>query len=326
MSTAAKSERLMKLLIMLLVQRHYVAKDKIRSILYPEASTDAFEKMFERDKEELRSLGVPIEVGNIDAYFDDEPGYRIRPDLFALPEIDLAPDEAAIVGLATRVWEHQRLARATTEAVRKLTAAGIDIDLSALDIAQPRLVADEPAFDVFLEALAERSAVEFDYWRSGTAAPARAPRRALGGHAVRRTLVRPRLRHRPRGRARLPALPCPGGGSAHGQAGRLRDPCGRSTSPPPPAASRRHPTTERAVVLVRAEAAAPLRRMADTVEPGVAGPDTLTSWDRLVLTRGNVGLEDEVLGYGASVYVEAPATLRGAVVSRLEQALARSSA
>ena len=79
MACNRKSERLLNLLIMLLVQRHFVAKDRIREILYPDSRPDAFEKMFERDKDELRGLGVPIEVGRIDAYFDDEPGYRIRP-------------------------------------------------------------------------------------------------------------------------------------------------------------------------------------------------------------------------------------------------------
>ena len=96
-----KSERLLNLLIMLLVQRHYVSKDRIRAILYPGSSTEAFEKMFERDKEELRSLGVPIEVGQMDAFFDDEPGYRIRPDEFALPGLDLQQIDlrlAAFVG------------------------------------------------------------------------------------------------------------------------------------------------------------------------------------------------------------------------------------
>ena len=126
-----KSERLLNLLIMLLVQRHYVSKERIRTILYPDSRPDAFEKMFERDKEELRSLGVPIEVGSIDPLFDDEPGYRISPGDFALPDIRLAADEAAVVGLATRVWEHARLAEATTDAVRKLTAAGVEVDVSA---------------------------------------------------------------------------------------------------------------------------------------------------------------------------------------------------
>ncbi len=321
MSTAAKTERLMKLLIMLLVQRHFVAKDKIRAILYPEAGTDAFEKMFERDKEELRSLGVPVEVGHMDAYFDDEPGYRIRPDAFALPEIDLAPDEAAIVGLATRVWEHQRLAQATNEAVRKLTAAGVDIDLSALDIAQPRLVADEPAFDPFLEALTERSAVTFDYSRSGAAAPQRRHLQPWGvtrysgrwyvlGYDTDREAERVFRLSRVQGQV-----------VRTGQPGAYAIPPGLDIS----ATTRRlapAPTTERAVVLVRGGAAAPLRRMADMLETDVVGPDEVTSWDRLVLTRSNVGLEDEVLGYGASVFVEEPAALRAAVVSRLEGVLA----
>ena len=45
--TAGKSERLLNLLIMLLVQRRYVGKDRIREILYPDSTVDAFEKMFE---------------------------------------------------------------------------------------------------------------------------------------------------------------------------------------------------------------------------------------------------------------------------------------
>ena len=49
--TAGKSERLLNLLIMLLVQRHYVPKERIREILYPDSTQDAFEKMFERDKD-----------------------------------------------------------------------------------------------------------------------------------------------------------------------------------------------------------------------------------------------------------------------------------
>ena len=201
---------------MLLVQRHYVSKDRIREFLYPDASTDAFEKMFERDKEELRSLGVPIEVGNMDAYFDDEPGYRVRPDRLALPDIALSPDEAAVIGLATRVWQHARLADATTEAVRKLTALGVEIDESALDIAEPRLSADEPSFDVFWEATQERSAVEFDYRRPG--APRRHPASpAVGRRALLRSLVRRRPRHRPRAGAGLPALPGRGRGPPYGR-------------------------------------------------------------------------------------------------------------
>ncbi len=82
MSAAAKSERLLNLLIMLLVQRHYIAKDRIRSILYPDSTLDAFEKMFERDKDELRSLGVPVEVATIDPFFEDDVGMSAAEELF----------------------------------------------------------------------------------------------------------------------------------------------------------------------------------------------------------------------------------------------------
>ena len=121
------------------MQRHFVPKDRIREIVYPGSGHEAFEKMFERDKDDLRSLGVPVEVGQMDRYFDDEPGYRIRPDELQLPQVELTADEAQVIALATRVWEHARLAEATTEAVRKLTAYGLPLDVSALDIAQPRL-------------------------------------------------------------------------------------------------------------------------------------------------------------------------------------------
>src|SRR5512139_2179679 len=162
---AEKSERLLNLLIMLLVQRHFVSKERIRAILYPDSGDDAFEKMFERDKEDLRAIGVPIEVGQIDAYFDDDPGYRVRPDVLHIPRIELEADEAAVVALATKVWEHARLAQATTEAVRKLTAYGLPVDVSALDVVEPRLGADEPSFDLFWEATQERQPVEFEYQR-----------------------------------------------------------------------------------------------------------------------------------------------------------------
>jgi proteasome accessory factor B len=86
------------------------------------------------------------------------------------------------------------------------------------------------------------------------------------------------------------------------------------------------PSTERVVLLVRKGAGHTLRRGADRVEEGVAGPDTDSTWDRLVLERGSVGLADEVLGYGADVYVEEPPLLRDRVVGRLRSALAAEAA
>ncbi len=314
--TVRKTERLLNLLIMLLVQRHYVSKERIRGILYPGSSDEAFEKMFERDKEELRSLGVPIEVGNIDAFFDDEPGYRIRPDEFALPEINLEADEAAVIGLATKVWEHARLAEATTEAFRKLTALGVPLNVSALDIAEPRLTADEPSFDVFWEATQERQPVEFEYRRSGQDRASTRHLQPWGvvrysgrwyavGFDTDRKDERVFRLSRVEGEARKVGEPAsydvPAGTDVRATAHRLA-----------PA-----PSTERAVVLARRGAGHVLRRNAESVETDVAGPDDRTAWDRLVVTRGGLGMADELLGHGADVFVEEPAALRQAVVDRL---------
>jgi len=320
-STGRKSERLLNLLIMLLVQRHYVSKDRIREFLYPDASTEAFEKMFERDKEELRSLGVPIEVGNMDAYFYDEPGYRVRPDRLALPDIALTPDEAAVIGLATRVWQHARLADATTEAVRKLTALGVEVDESALDIAEPRLSADEPSFDVFWEATQERTPVEFDYRRPGAPRPTTRHLQPWGvvrysgrwyvvGLDTDRGQERVFRLSRVEGEARRTGIPgsyeVPPGTDVRATTVRLA-----------PA-----PSTGEAVVLVRRDAGIALRADAVSVESDVTGPDTRTPWDRVRINRGGTGVADEVLGYGAAVYVESPAELRAEVVERLRAVLA----
>ena len=320
MAAVRKSERLMNLLIMLLVQRHFVPKQRIRSILYPGSTDDAFEKMFERDKEELRSLGVPIEVGHMDAYFDDEPGYRIQPEQLGLPAIELEADEAAVIGLATRVWQHARLAEATTDAVRKLSAAGIDVDVSALDIVEPRLSADEPSFDVFWEATQERCEVEFDYRTAGSAETTTRHLQPWGvaRHSGRWYVVG---HDTDRGEERVFRL-----SRVQGQA-RRRGPAAAYDVPPGTdlqALTRRlapTPAPEQAVLLVRRGAGHLLRRGADSIETDVVGPDDATTWDRLVLTRSSLGLADEVLGHGGAVVVEEPLDLRAEVVARLRTTL-----
>lgn len=308
-----KSERLLNLLIMLLVQRRYLTKDRIRSILYPDASEAAFERMFDRDKEELRSLGVPIEVGQLDPLFDDEPGYRIRPDELALPPVELEPDEAAVVGVATKVWEHARLARATTDAVAKLRAAGVPVDVSALDLVEPRLSADEPSFDVFWEAAQDRRAVVFDYARPGGTPSTRhlqpwgVARYSGRWYAVGLDTDRGEERvfrlSRVVGTARAVGPPAaydvPAGTDVQAVARRLAQPRGEGGS----------------VVLVRPGAGHSLRRDATATEHGVEGPDGTDRWDRLVLPRADVA--DEVLAHGADAVVESPATLREEVVARL---------
>ncbi|WP_432478398.1 helix-turn-helix transcriptional regulator [Nocardioides sp. GXQ0305] len=310
-----KSERLLKLLIMLLVQRRYVAKDKVRELLYPDSGDEAFERMFERDKDDLRALGVPIEVGSLDAYFDDEPGYRVRAGEAQLPQIELTADEAHVVGLATKVWEHARLAEATTEGVRKLAAAGHPVDVGALDLVEPRLGADEPAFDVFWEATQDRCEVEFDYQPLGGEVATRriqpwgVVRYSGRWYAVGHDLDRGEERVFRLSRVQGPARRV-------GEPGAFEAPVGldirevtRRFAPPE--------STEPVTLLLRTGSGHSFRRAAASVEADVAGPDTATTWDRVVLDRGGLDLADEVLAHGPDAVVESPPALRDAVVRRL---------
>ena len=162
--------------------------------------------MFERDKEELRELGIPVETGENDAYFHDEVGYRIRRDEAELPDLELTREEAAVIGLATQVWEHAGLANDSTTALMKLKAIGVDVDTSVLRMAEPKLSTNEPSFDVMWDAVTRRIPVSFVYARPASEADG-APPAAVGDHLVARPLVRRRIRPRSRRAAHLPAVP-----------------------------------------------------------------------------------------------------------------------
>jgi proteasome accessory factor B len=317
--TARKSERLLNLLITLLVSRTYVSKDRIRSVVeaYREAGEDAFEKMFERDKEELRSLGIPIEVGYVDRAFEDEPGYRIERSAFELPDIDLEPEEAAVIGLAARVWQHAGLAAATSDALVKLKAAGVTVDRAALDVVQPQLTAEEPAFERLWDATRTHTPVRFDYRRSGGTRPATRHLQPWGVVSFRgRWYV---VGHdRDRGEPRVFRLSRVQGEVAFdGPAGSYDVPPGTDlralTASLAPA-----PADRTAEVLVRPDAAHGLRRHAEP-SPGPAGVPA--GWERLTVRYASSdAFADEVLGYAADVVVLEPQDVRDYVVRRLREA------
>src|ERR1700733_3780379 len=99
-----KTERLLGLVVCLLSTGRYLTADQIRQAVpgYPEQD-DLFKRMFERDKEDLRDLGVPLETG-LNHPFDDDPGYRVRQQAYELPELRLEAGEGAGAGPAARGW------------------------------------------------------------------------------------------------------------------------------------------------------------------------------------------------------------------------------
>jgi len=315
-----KSERLLNLVILLLVSRNYVTKERIRSLMEPyrQTSDDAFEKMFERDKEELRSLGIPIEVGHIDKFFEDEQGYRVKRDAFELPAMDFTPDEVAVLGLAARVWQHAGLAAATSDALVKLKAAGLDVDREQLDAVQPTLVAEEPAFEPVWRATLSRTPVAFDYRRPGDTSTTRRHLQPWGVVTAQERWYVVGL-DTDRGEPRMFRLSrIVDGVVAHdGPVGSFTVPEGTdvrrlSESLVPPGTGRT------ADILARAGTGHALRRRAETTAPGVTGPDGSDGWDRLTVPFGSADqLAGELLALGDAVVVLGPAELRTMVVDRL---------
>ncbi len=169
----SKVERLVNLVIALLSTRGFITADKIRSSVagYSDSpSVEAFSRMFERDKNELRDLGIPLEVGKV-SVLDPTEGYRINRDAYALPAVELTPDEAAAVAVATQLWESPELITATQGALLKLRAAGVDVD--PLDAGAPVAIASpagvpglrgsEDVLGILLSAIDSRRAVQFPH-------------------------------------------------------------------------------------------------------------------------------------------------------------------
>src|SRR2546423_10082708 len=121
-----KTERLLSLVVCLLSSQRYLTATQIRAAVpgYP-GSFDAFKRMFERDKEELRELGIPLDMSS-NGPLDEELGYRIPRQRYVLPDIRLEPDEAAVLALAARVWRRAELAGAAAGALLKLPAPRVE--------------------------------------------------------------------------------------------------------------------------------------------------------------------------------------------------------
>lgn len=167
----SKVERLMNLVIALLSTRTFITADRIREIVSgysDDVSDEAFSRMFERDKNELRDLGIPLETGRV-SQTDPIEGYRINREAYALPAVQLTADEAAAVAVATQLWESPELITATQGALLKLRAAGIDIEAGDADIAitstaaLPGLRGSEEVLGILLSAVDSGHVVQFPH-------------------------------------------------------------------------------------------------------------------------------------------------------------------
>ncbi|MGH8954885.1 MAG: helix-turn-helix transcriptional regulator [Microbacterium sp.] len=145
------------------------------------ARSDALEKMFERDKDELRTLGVPVETIGDQADPNDlrEARYRIPQAEYDLPsDIEFTAAELAVLQLAGSVWSAESASGDAKAGVRKIRALGIDGDEPIIGFA-PRITARDAAFPPLQDAIEKSRVVVFDYLKPGEGAPRRRSIRPL---------------------------------------------------------------------------------------------------------------------------------------------------
>ncbi len=153
-------ERTLNLLIYLLESPVPVTADDVRNTVagYADQSDEAFHRMFERDKDVLRRLGVPLELKAMDVWEVDF-GYSVDPEQYAIPDPGLTEEERVALSLASRMV---RLggSHAGLDALLKL--GGMERSAGIEPIGAD-LGAEADTLGMLFGAITERREIEFTY-------------------------------------------------------------------------------------------------------------------------------------------------------------------
>ena len=162
-----KIERLLNLVSLLLDTRRPLSVKDIREKIpgYDDHSDDAFHRMFERDKNDIRDLGFVIDQEDIDGW--GETGYRIRRQEALLDDPGLAPDEMAALSLAAQAWGGG--ADGSLGLLKLSVGSGV-AEPGSTGWLLPRVSLDRD-IAVLLEAIDARKRVRFAYRTGGGGEP-----------------------------------------------------------------------------------------------------------------------------------------------------------
>lgn len=162
-----KIERLINLTIALLATRRYLTKSEIfRTVEGYEGSAETKERMFERDKDDLRSLGIAIDVGTFDPLFNDEAGYRIKSENYQLDLGEITPTEISLLSLAADAWQGAAFSDAAQGALLKLSSIGVPSDPTEILGLTPKLANTSKELEIIAETIAHSDFLVFDYLSS----------------------------------------------------------------------------------------------------------------------------------------------------------------
>jgi len=168
-----RSERLLNLVVAMLGTGRAISRAEIRRVVpgyLATASDSAFERMFERDKDELRSMGIPI-----DTVCDDSGeviGYRIDRHQFGYVDVQFSPAEFHVLSVAAQAWEQAALGPQARNAVLKLRSS-VEGDEKSPAMAvsfAAHLTASETALLPLLGAVRAQEKVTFTYRAPGSTA------------------------------------------------------------------------------------------------------------------------------------------------------------
>jgi proteasome accessory factor B len=328
------AERLLNLVIALVNTAGRMTKEQIRSTVagYADASSDtAFERMFERDKDTLRDLGIPILTVAGSGHSADM-GYRVDREAYALRPVELTAAELGVLSLAVQFWQDTSLRSDAARALAKLRAVGTapaGTDLVAGFA--PRVRAAGDTFGPLLDAVQARAAVTFTY-RAASTGDVRErsvePWRLLAHGGGWYVVGRDRDRDAPRS-FRLSRIE--GGVRQVGEPGSYEIPADLDAAAVLAGESE---ATRVAVLALAPERASALRSRAvgqegagpDAADGGFGDDGTALLLAHRDLVRvpftGTAELADEIAGYADAVVVLAPPDLRAAVLRRLRAAAA----
>ncbi|WP_125611993.1 helix-turn-helix transcriptional regulator [Specibacter cremeus] len=321
------AERLLNLVIALLGSRYGRSKAFIRGRVNGYAPdprgldpVGAFDRALERDKDTLRSLGIPI-ITERHSEFDDEDSYtyRIDPAQYAVPDVRLDGEGLALLTVAARVWGQASFGPAARGALRKLALrSGVALHDDDTSV-RSRIRTREPAFDPLWTALAGGHRVTFDYRRSGDA-------------TVTERTVEPWGLGNKYGQWYLSGRDVAAGGERLFRLSRIVAGVTIDTR----AAFERDPGFRMADVLARLGTGTPHTALVDVPagtnqrlrhEPRTVAVDGAPDgWDRLEVTYRDVELmADEFASLGAAALVREPDDLRRLVAGKLHAAAAASA-
>jgi predicted DNA-binding transcriptional regulator YafY len=167
----SKSERILNLFFVLLNTKRPLSRSELKQKVngYEESESEtAFERMFERDKDELRTIGIRIQTLPIDPLFDDELGYKIDPSIFLTKQTSWTDEERYILNLASALWhetEFEYQAKVANIKVGSLVSA--DSDSLTQD-----LKGSIDIYKTLLLALQKRDVISFAYLANDEDVPA----------------------------------------------------------------------------------------------------------------------------------------------------------